>query len=71
MTYNSTSDTWILAGITSYGDGCALPDKPGVYARTTAYIDWINANARSNCSKLYFSTLNQILFLLGFIFLFS
>eukprot|EP01105_Mastigella_eilhardi_P005180 TRINITY_DN16951_c0_g1_i1.p1 TRINITY_DN16951_c0_g1~~TRINITY_DN16951_c0_g1_i1.p1 ORF type:complete len:372 (-),score=84.33 TRINITY_DN16951_c0_g1_i1:81-1196(-) len=31
----------VVFGITSYGDGCALAGKPGVYTGTQAYYAWI------------------------------
>lgn len=51
MVYNATSDTWVLAGITSYGDGCAEPQKPGVYSRVSAYIDWTYAYVQPHSSS--------------------
>ena len=37
---------WRLSGITSYGNGCALPQNPGVWARVSALSDWAEATAR-------------------------
>lgn len=34
-----------LAGITSTGNGCGVPDFPGVYARVTTYLPWITGTA--------------------------
>lgn len=33
--------TWTLAGITSFGSGCATSPYPGVYAEVSTYRDWI------------------------------
>ena len=35
-------DQWKVAGITSYGNGCALEGFPGVWARTSVLSDWVN-----------------------------
>lgn len=39
------ADKWKLAGVTSYGNGCALPGNPGVWARTSVLSDWAKSVA--------------------------
>jgi secreted trypsin-like serine protease len=37
------SDTPLLAGIVSFGEGCGRPEKVGVYTRASRYAGWLSA----------------------------
>ncbi|CAF4504732.1 unnamed protein product [Rotaria socialis] len=44
MHFESTQRRWMLAGITSYGKGCANPFYSGVYTRVAAYTNWLKSH---------------------------
>lgn len=40
----SINDTWVQAGVVSFGDGCALANRPGIYTKLSSYTDFITSN---------------------------
>ena len=37
------NNRWVIAGLTSFGVGCARPNTPGAYTRVSRFISFITA----------------------------
>lgn len=36
-------NTWFLVGLVSWGEGCGMEDKLGIYTKVSNYNEWINS----------------------------
>ncbi|CAF0969691.1 unnamed protein product [Rotaria sordida] len=52
MHFESKTRQWVLAGVTSYGIGCGLPNFAGVYTRASVYGDWLRLIVNDNFIEL-------------------
>lgn len=43
-------ESYVQAGVVSFGEACGLPGVPGVYARVSSYYDWITGYASVSSS---------------------
>ncbi|XP_026187415.1 transmembrane protease serine 11D [Mastacembelus armatus] len=69
--YSESEERFYVVGVTSFGEDCGLPYKPGVYARTSRFASWLETSQTKLVSaadrlntKLISTLLSAVLMLL-------
>nr|XP_046253279.1 transmembrane protease serine 11D [Scatophagus argus] len=63
--YSEDEERFYLVGVTSFGDECGLPHRPGVYARTSRFAGWLKTSQAASASAAHRATTRLISALLS------
>ncbi|XP_056589352.1 acrosin isoform X1 [Triplophysa dalaica] len=68
--YSEDRERFYLYGVTSHGQGCALPKKPGIYTRASRYTVWLTEAHTRSVSRASVTHLSLIKLIVGLFFSF-
>ncbi|XP_045911558.1 transmembrane protease serine 11D [Micropterus dolomieu] len=51
--YSEDEERFYVVGVTSFGDKCGLPHRPGVYARTSRFAGWLKTSQTASVSAAH------------------
>ncbi|XP_071332200.1 transmembrane protease serine 11D isoform X1 [Trachinotus anak] len=63
--YSEDEERFYVVGVTSFGEECGLPHRPGVYARTSRFAGWLKTSQTASVSAAHRLNTRLISALLG------
>ncbi|KAM7404665.1 hypothetical protein PAMP_011992 [Pampus punctatissimus] len=51
--YSENEESFYVVGVTSFGDECGLPHRPGVYTRTSRFSGWLETSQTTSKSAAH------------------